>query len=126
MTTTGPTSDTLVFFGITGDLAFKQIFPALQSMVRRGVLTVPIIGVAGRSWTDDQLRAHARESLAQHGGVDEGMFARLAGLLHYVGGDYHDSATFTRLRQALGTAAHPLHYLAIPPELFETVIGNLA
>jgi len=122
----GNTSDALVFFGITGDLANKQIFPALQSMIRHGHLDLPIIGVAGRSWTDDQLRAQARASLEQHGGVDEAAFAKLAARLRYVGGDYHDPATFVRLREALGSAAHPLYYLAIPPELFETVIANLA
>jgi glucose-6-phosphate 1-dehydrogenase len=119
-------SDALVFFGATGDLAFKQIFPALLSMTRRGHLNVPVIGVAGRAWTDEQLRAQARASLEQHGGVDEAAFAMLAARLRYVGGDYHDSATFARLRTALGAATHPLHYLAIPPDLFETVVENLA
>ena len=119
-------SDALVFFGATGDLASKQIFPALQAMTRRGHLDVPIIGVAGSHLSDDQLRARARESLEKHGGVDEAVFAKLAARLRYVGGDYHDPATFARLRKALGTASYPLHYLAIPPDLFETVIENLA
>lgn len=118
-------SDALIFFGATGDLAYKQIFPALQSMVRHGQLTVPVIGVAGRSWTSDQLRAHARQSLAEHGGVDEAAFAQLAPRLTYVGGDYHAPETYQRLRQALGSAQRPLHYLAIPPSLFATVIGGL-
>jgi glucose-6-phosphate 1-dehydrogenase len=89
-------------------------------------LNVPVIGVAGRAWTDEQLRARARESLEKHGGVDEAVFSQLAARLRYVGGDYHDPATFARLKKTLGAAAHPLHYLAIPPGLFETVIENLA
>src|SRR5262249_9753870 len=83
-----PASDALVFFGATGDLAYKKIFPALQSMVKRGHLSVPVIGVAGRSWTSDQLRARARASLEEHGGVDPEAFDKLSRLLRYVGGDY--------------------------------------
>ena len=120
-------SDALVFFGATGDLAYKQIFPALQAMVRRGHLDVPIIGVARAGWDVDQLAARARDSLAHHaGGVDEAAFARLRALLRYVDGDYRDPATFERLRQELGQAHHPLHYFAIPPSMFETVAGGLA
>ncbi len=120
-------SDALVFFGATGDLAYKQIFPALQSMVRRGHLNVPIVGVAKAGWSADQLRARARDSLSHHaGGVDEEAFGRLQVLLRYVDGDYHDPATFDRLRQELGGARHPLHYFAIPPSMFETVAGGLA
>ncbi len=121
-----PVSDALVFFGASGDLAEKQIYPALQSMVRHGHLDMPVIGVARKGWTLDQFRAHARESLEKHGGVDEAAFAKLSQLLHYVNGDYDDPATFEQLRSALGQAAHPLHYLAIPPALFEPVTAELA
>src|ERR1041385_8169872 len=119
-------SDALVFYGATGDLAAKQIFPALQALTRRGLLEVPIVGVARSEWTDDQLRQRARESLEQHGGVDEKAFAALSSQLHYVSGDYQDPATYTRLREALGTSQRPLHYLAIPPSFFETVVTGLA
>jgi glucose-6-phosphate 1-dehydrogenase len=119
-------SDALVFYGATGDLAAKQIFPALQALTRRGLLDVPIVGVARSEWTDDQLRQRARESLEQHGGVDEKAFAALSARLRYVSGDYQDPAAYTRLREALGAAQRPLHYLAIPPSLFETVVTGLA
>jgi glucose-6-phosphate 1-dehydrogenase len=119
-------SDALVFFGATGDLAFKQIFPALQALVQRGHLQVPIIGVAKAGWNLDDLKARARESLAQHGTVDEAAFARLTSLLHYVDGDYRDPATFEHLRQELRNAERPLHYFAIPPSMFETVANGLA
>jgi len=119
-------SDALVFFGATGDLAYKKIFPALQNMIRRGTLNVPVIGVAKRDWKIEQLRARARDSLATHGGgVDEAAFDKLVGLLEYVGGDYQDPQTFQQLRKVLGNAAHPTHYLAIPPSLFGTVIEKL-
>lgn len=119
-------SDALVFFGVTGDLAHKKIFPALQSMVKSGILTVPIIGVAKSGWGIDQLRARARDSLAQYGGgVDEAAFAKLVQLLQYIDGDYKDPSTYQLLKKALGGAARPLHYLAIPPSLFETVIEGL-
>jgi glucose-6-phosphate 1-dehydrogenase len=119
-------SDALVFFGATGDLAYKKIFPALQHMIRRGTLDAPIIGVAKSGWTIEQLRERARDSLKQHGGgVDEAAFTRLVQLLRYVDGDYEDPATFDRLRQALGSAARPTHYLAIPPSLFGTVVEAL-
>ena len=115
-------SDALVFFGATGDLAYKQIFPALQAMVVRGHLNVPIVGVAKAGWGVDQLLDRARDSLAHHsGGVEEDAFGRLRALLRYVDGDYRDPATFDRLRQELGAARHPLHYFAIPPSMFETV-----
>jgi glucose-6-phosphate 1-dehydrogenase len=98
-------SDALVFFGATGDLAYKKIFPALQHMIRRGNLEVPVIGIAKSGWTIEQLRERARESLKQHGGgVDEAAFAKLVPLLQYVDGDYQDPTTFTKLRQALGSA----------------------
>jgi len=119
-------SDALVFFGATGDLAYKKIFPALQNMIRRGTLDVPVIGVAKSGWTLEQLRARARDSLATHGGgVDEAAFDKLVGLLQYVDGDYQDLATFQQLRKLLGNAAHPAHYLAIPPSLFATVVEML-
>ena len=120
-------SDALVFFGATGDLAYKQIFPALQAMVVRGHLNVPIVGVAKAGWGVDQLLDRARDSLAhQSGHVDEDAFGRLRALLGYVDGDYRDPATFDRLRQELGAARHPLHYFAIPPSMFETVAAGLA
>jgi glucose-6-phosphate 1-dehydrogenase len=119
-------SDALVVFGITGDLACKQIIPALQAMIRRGHLDVPIIGVAKSGWNADQVRARARESLKKHGGVEESAFAKLSARLQYVDGDYGEAVTFERLREALGNAARPLHYLAIPPPLFATVVEGLA
>jgi glucose-6-phosphate 1-dehydrogenase len=120
-------SDALVFFGATGDLAYKKIFPALQSMVQRGTLTVPIVGVAKAGWKVEQLRERARASLKEHGGgVDEKAFAKLVALLQYVDGDYSDPATFQAVRKALGSASHPTHYLAIPPSLFGTVVQSLA
>ncbi len=123
---TGVKADALVFFGVTGDLAHKKIFPALQSMVKSGILTVPIIGVAKSGWGIEELRARARDSLAQYGGgVDEPAFAKLVELLQYIDGDYQDPLTYERLQKALGSAARPLHYLASPPSLFETVIGGL-
>src|SRR5947207_9196324 len=119
-------SDAFVFFGATGDLAYKKIFPSLMAMVRRGHLDVPVVGVAKAGWTLDQLRARARDSIAKHGGgVDEAQFARLVALLRYVDGDYHDPATFHALRKALGEAARPVHYLAIPPSLFGVVVKAL-
>jgi glucose-6-phosphate 1-dehydrogenase len=119
-------SDALVFFGATGDLAAKQIFPALQALTRRGQLDLPVIGVARSEWTDDQLKVRARESLAAHGGVDETAFTRLAARLRYVSGEYKDSSTYSRLREALGPARRPIYYLAIPPSLFEAVVVGLA
>jgi glucose-6-phosphate 1-dehydrogenase len=119
-------SDALVFFGATGDLAYKKIFPALQSMVQRGTLDVPIIGVAKAGWTREQLLERARASVQEHGGgVHEEAFARLAERLQYVDGDYADPSTFTQLRQALGKSERPTHYLAIPPSLFATVVKAL-
>ena len=120
-----PPSDALVFFGATGDLAAKKIFPALHAMARRGRLDVPVIGVARSEWTLEQFRARARESVAQHGGLDEAAFAKLRERLRYVRGEYGDPATFAALRKELGGAACPLHYLAIPPSLFETVVDPL-
>jgi glucose-6-phosphate 1-dehydrogenase len=119
-------SDALVFFGATGDLAYKKIFPSLQAMIRQGTLSVPVIGVAGSGWTIDQLRARVRSSLQEHdSGVDEAEFAKLASQLHYVDGDYRDQATFAALRASLGGATRPTFYLAIPPALFHTVVAQL-
>ena len=118
-------SDALVIFGITGDLAYKQIFPALQSMIKHGHLNVPVIGVAGRPWSIDQLRAHVHDSLVENGVLDSAAFEKLSSLLQYVSGDYSDEATYTRLRNALGSAKQPLFYLAIPPNMFDPVIEGL-
>lgn len=118
-------SDAFVFFGATGDLAYKKIFPALQAMSQCGSLTVPVIGVARGEGGIEQLRERARASIAEKGPVDEDAFARLMSLLQYVNGDYNDPDTFRGLRQKLGAAQHPLHYLAIPPSLFGEVVGHL-
>jgi glucose-6-phosphate 1-dehydrogenase len=118
-------SDALVFFGATGDLAYKKIFPSLQAMIRQGTLSVPVIGVAGSGWTIDQLRDRVKASLQEHGSVDEADFAKLVSLLRYVDGDYRDQATFAALRASLGGAARPTFYLAIPPALFHTVVAQL-
>jgi len=120
-----PRSDALVFFGATGDLAYKQIFPALEAMVRTGALNVPVVGIAKSGWTVEQLRARARDSLEHHGGIDRGAFDQLSALLRYVDGDYTELATFDALRRALGGAERPLHYLAIPPSAFTAVVDGL-
>jgi glucose-6-phosphate 1-dehydrogenase len=125
MTTPG-NSDALVFFGATGDLAYKKIFPALQAMVKRGHLDVPVIGVAKAGWNLNQLKARARDSVEEHGGVDAAAFDKLCSLLRYVDGDYKDSATFEAIRKELGPARQPAHYLAIPPVLFGLVVEQLA
>jgi len=119
-------SDALVFFGATGDLAYKKIFPSLQAMVKRGHLNVPVVGVAKAGWNLDQLRARAKDSLEKHGGLDLAAFEKLVSLLRYVDGDYQDPSTFTTLREELKDAKRPAHYLAIPPVLFETVVRHLA
>ncbi len=119
------TSDAVVFFGATGDLAYKKIFPALQALVRRGHLVGPVVGVALPDWPLERFRERARQSIAEHGGVDEPAFAKLSSLLRYVSGDYHDPATFAALRTALAGARAPIHYLAIPPSLFPVVIRHL-
>jgi glucose-6-phosphate 1-dehydrogenase len=118
-------SDALVFFGATGDLAYKQIFPSLQAMIQRGTLNVPVIGVAKAGWNLDQLKARAKDSLENHGGLDAAAWTKLSGLLRYVDGDYAAAATFQALRKELGTAERPAHYLAIPPFLFEEVVEQL-
>ncbi|HEX5328127.1 MAG TPA: glucose-6-phosphate dehydrogenase [Acetobacteraceae bacterium] len=122
-----PYSDALVVFGATGDLAYKQIFPALYGLVRDEGLATPIIGVAKQGWSLDQLKDRARASLKQHGiATDDAAAARLMNQLRYVDGDYNDPATFTELRKQLGEAQRPMHYLAIPPSLFGVVAGQLA
>ena len=118
-------SDALVFFGVTGDLAYKQIFPALQAMIRRGELDMPIIGVAGRPWKIEQLQAHVHQSLEEYGKVDTAAFEKLCSLLQYVSGDYNNAETYAKLRKALGSAQRPLHYLAIPPSMFGPVVEGL-
>jgi glucose-6-phosphate 1-dehydrogenase len=118
-------SDALVFFGATGDLAYKKIFPALQAMIRRGHLDIPVIGVARQGWSLEQLCARAKDSVEKHGGLDPAAFAKLSGLLKYVSGDYGDRSTFDALRKELGGAQHPAHYLAIPPVLFGPVVKHL-
>jgi len=119
-------SDALVFFGATGDLAYKKIFPALHAMVKRGHLDVPVIGVARAGWNVEQLRAWARSSIEKHGGVDAEAFDKMCGLLRYVDGDYADASTFQAIRKELGRAQLPAHYLAIPPLLFGAVVEQLA
>jgi glucose-6-phosphate 1-dehydrogenase len=118
-------SDALVFFGATGDLAYKKIFPSLQAMLKRGNLDMPVIGVAKAGWTLDQLKARAKDSLDKHGSFDAAAFAKLAGLLRYVDGDYNEPATFAAIRKQLGDAKRPAHYLAIPPVLFGKVVAQL-
>ncbi|MBV9769055.1 MAG: glucose-6-phosphate dehydrogenase (NADP(+)), partial [Bryobacterales bacterium] len=125
-TTPLPVSDALVFFGATGDLAHKQIFPALQKMIQHGDLNVPIIGVAKSGWNLDQFRDRAHDSIAKFGGgIDETAFNKLLQLLQYIDGDYQDPRTFEQLHKALAGATSPLHYLAIPPLLFGSVVEAL-
>ena len=121
-----PHSDALVFFGATGDLAYKKIFPSLQAMIKRGHLNVPVIGVAKAGWSLDQLRARARDSVEKHGGgIDPAALEKLCRLLRYVDGDYKDAATFQAIRKELSSAKQPAHYLAIPPALFGVVVEQL-
>jgi glucose-6-phosphate 1-dehydrogenase len=122
----GARSDALVFFGATGDLAYKKIFPALLSLVKRGRLDVPVVGVAKSSYDREKLVERARASIAEHGTPDEAAFAKLATQLRYVDGDYNDPATFAAIKNALGECKRPLHYLAIPPSMFPTVVGRLS
>ena len=119
-------SDTLVFFGATGDLAYKKIFPALQAMVKRGTLNVPVIGVAKAGWNLDQLKARAKDSVEKHGGLDPDAFNKLSQLLRYVDGDFNDTATFKALCREIGNAQRPAYYLAIPPSAFGTVVEQLS
>jgi len=118
-------SDAFVFFGATGDLAHKKIFPALYAMVHNGELNIPIIGMARAGWTLDKLKQRARDSIEQDGRFEAKCFDKLAALLRYVDGDYNDPATFTQLKQALGSATRPIHYLAIPPSMFASVVQGL-
>jgi glucose-6-phosphate 1-dehydrogenase len=119
-------SDALAFFGATGDLAYKKIFPALHEMAKRGRHDIPVVGVASSPFSDKELVARARKSIEEHGGgVDEAAFAFLAKHLTYVQGDYRESTTYQQLRKAIGSASHPLYYLAIPPSLFDDVVRGL-
>ncbi len=119
-------SDALVFFGATGDLAFKQIFPALLALAARHDLNIPIVGVAKAGWNLDQFKQRARDSIVAHGSFDEAVFQRFSNLLGYVDGDYRDPKTYADLRAAIDGAKCPLHYLAIPPAFFATVVEGLA
>jgi glucose-6-phosphate 1-dehydrogenase len=119
-------SDAIVFYGATGDLAYKQIFPALYALAQHDRLDIPVIGVAKAGWELPSLQARARDSVLAHAAIDETVFGRFASLFRYVDGDYRDAATFTALRRELGDARRPLHYLAIPPELFPTIVDHLA
>jgi glucose-6-phosphate 1-dehydrogenase len=121
-----PRSDAFVFFGATGDLAFKRIFPALQALIRAGELEMPIIGVARGNWSLTQLRERARASLAANGGIDNAAFSKLCSQLRYSGGDYDEPGTYVRLKENLGGAFQPLHYMAIPPSKYGTVVHGLA
>jgi len=121
-----PQSDALVFFGASGDLAYKKIFPALQALARRGRLTVPVVGVGRSGWTREQLVERARASVTENGGLDAEAFPKLAALLRYVDGDYNDRSTFERLKEQMPDARRPLHYLAIPPSMFPVVVEHLA
>ena len=123
---TATRSDALVFFGATGDLAYKQIFPALQALIRHGHLDMPVVGVAKSNWNLDQLKARAKDSLEKHGDFDATAYAKLCALLKYIDGDYNDSATFTKLHKVLAGVQRPLYYLAIPPNMFATVADGLA
>jgi glucose-6-phosphate 1-dehydrogenase len=125
-TATNAPSDALVFFGATGDLAYKKIFPALQSLVRRGRLDVPVVGVAKSGWNLGQLVERARASVTEYGGLDAAAFEKLVTNLRYVDGDYGDKSTFDQIKKELGGAKRPLHYLAIPPSMFPSVIQQLA
>ena len=118
-------SDALVFFGATGDLAFKKIFPALYAITLRDQLLMPVIGVARSRWTLERFRAHARRSVEQDGAVDDAAFAKFAASLQYVEGDYNGADTYVALRAALSDAKRPLHYLAIPPAMFRSVAQGL-
>jgi glucose-6-phosphate 1-dehydrogenase len=122
---TAASSDAFVFFGATGDLAYKQIFPALQQMILRDQFNLPIIGVAKSGWTIEQMKARIRDSLTKNGGIDENAYGRLVQLLQYIDGDYQDPKTFEMLHSALGQARSPLNYLAIPPDLFGAVVEAL-
>src|SRR5271167_3560726 len=118
-------SDAFVFFGATGDLAYKKIFPALYAMSRRGGLNIPIVGMARAGWNLDKLRERARDSIQHSGDYDADCFAKFSALLRYVDGDYTDPGTFSELCTGLGPAVNPIHYLAIPPSMFAAVAQGL-
>ena len=120
-----PRSDAFVFFGATGDLAFKQIFPALQAMSIQGELNMPVIGIGRSDWSIAQFIARARESIKKHGHFDSHAFQKFSARLYYINGEYLAPETYHRLRSVLGTALHPLHYLAIPPAMFAAVVQGL-
>jgi glucose-6-phosphate 1-dehydrogenase len=120
-----PYSDAVVFFGATGDLAYKQIFPSLQKLAKRGKLAGPVIGVAKAGWNLDHFKQRAQDSVEKHGGLDPVGFPQLLAKLRYVDGDYNDPQTFANVRTELGSAKHPIHYLAIPPVLFGKVLTQL-
>ena len=121
-----PRSDAFVFFGATGDLAYKKIFPALQALIKADALEMPIIGVARAGWSLERLRQRGHDSLKDNGGIDSEAFAKLSAQLQYCDGDYNDAATYSRLKLALGSASRPLHYMAIPPSMFGAVVRGLA
>ncbi len=126
MTSTKTHSDALVLFGVTGDLAHKMIFPSLYALAKKGTLKVPVIGVAAPDWSLEQLHERVRDSITRSGGIDnQTAFDQLLSQLSYVNGDYRDQTTFAKIKQSLGSACHPAHYLAIPPALFPTVIIGL-
>ncbi|MEO8410033.1 MAG: glucose-6-phosphate dehydrogenase, partial [Propionivibrio sp.] len=118
-------SDALVLYGATGDLAKKKIYSALQALVLKGRLDFPVIGVALSGWDVERLRAYVHESLTEHSVFDQQAFDKLAGLLRYVDGDYREASTFDRIRESLTEVSHPLHYLAIPPAMFPTVVAGI-
>jgi glucose-6-phosphate 1-dehydrogenase len=118
-------SDALVFFGASGDLAYKKIFPALQALVRRGRVDFPVVGVGRSGWTREQLVERAKASVTEYGGLDPEAFPKLASLIRYVDGDYNDAATFAKIRTELAKAKRPAHYLAIPPSAFPVVVERL-
>ncbi|MGH7282234.1 MAG: glucose-6-phosphate dehydrogenase, partial [Polyangiaceae bacterium] len=119
-------SDAFVFFGATGDLAYKKIFPALQALTKRGRLDMPVVGVAKSGWNRDQLIERAKASVTEYGGLDPEAFPKLISNLQYVDGDYGDPATFSAMKAVLKNAQGPAHYLAIPPSMFATVVEQLA
>jgi glucose-6-phosphate 1-dehydrogenase len=121
-----PRSDAFVFFGATGDLAYKKIFPALQAMILRGGLDIPIVGVARAGWDLEKLRERARDSIEKNDQLDPDAFARLSSLMQYVDGDYNDPATYEKIKQALSGRSRPIHYFAIPPSMFPVVVQHLS
>lgn len=119
-------SDALVLFGASGDLAKKMTFPSLYKLEQRGVLKVPVVGVAFTDWDDEQMRQHAREAIVGAGiDLDETTFRALAARMRFVKGDYGEASTFEAVKKAIGDARHPLFYLEIPPSLFEKVVLQL-